>query len=84
MLQLLTIIIALVCVLLTLIILIQSPKGGGIDSTLGGSGANQLLGASRSADFVEKLTWYFAIGLFVLCIIAALTVGTVSEPQIIK
>ena len=44
----LTIIIALNCVLLMFVVLIQNPKGGGIDSTFGGSGANQMLGAAKS------------------------------------
>jgi preprotein translocase subunit SecG len=70
----LTIIIALVCVLLMGVVLIQNPKGGGIDSTFGGTGANQMLGAAKSTDFIEKLTWGLAIALFVLCIITAIVV----------
>lgn len=75
----LTILITLVCVLLMAVVLIQNPKGGGIDSTFGGSGANQMLGAAKSTDFIEKLTWGLAIALFVLCIITAILV-TGSEP----
>lgn len=74
-----TILITLVCVLLMAVILIQNPKGGGIDSTFGGSGANQMLGAAKSTDFIEKLTWGLAITLFVLCIITAIMV-TATEP----
>lgn len=70
----LTIVIALVCVLLMGVVLIQNPKGGGIDSTFGGAGANQMLGAAKSTDFIEKLTWGLAITLFVLCIITAIAV----------
>lgn len=70
----LTIFIALVCVLLTLVILIQNPKGGGIDSTFGG-GANQMFGAAKSTDIVEKWTWYLAIALFALCIVTTIFVG---------
>ena len=70
----LTIVIALVCVLLMGVVLIQNPKGGGIDSTFGGSGANQMLGAAKSTDFIEKMTWGLAIALFVLCIITAIVV----------
>lgn len=70
----LTIVIALVCVLLMGVVLIQNPKGGGIDSTFGGSGANQMMGAAKSTDFIEKLTWGLAIALFVLCIITAIVV----------
>ncbi len=82
----LTILITLVCVLLMAVILIQNPKGGGIDSTFGGSGANQMLGAAKSTDFIEKLTWGLAIALFVLCIITAIVVtgSEVSTSGIIK
>ncbi len=72
MLTLVTVLIAINSVLLVLVVLIQNPKGGGIDSTYGGFGATQMLGASRSTDFIEKLTWYLAASLFILCIVAAL------------
>ena len=81
----LTILIALNGLLLILIVLVQNPKGGGIDSTFGGAGANQMLGAARSTDFIEKLTWGLAITMFVLAIITAIIVtgnsagaGTIS------
>lgn len=67
--------IALVCLLLMGAVLIQNPKGGGIDSTFGGSQANQMFGAAKQTDFIEKVTWYLAIALFALCIIAAKMVG---------
>lgn len=75
MLSLMTIFIALIAILLMGAILIQNPKGGGVDSTFGGSQANQMFGAAKSTDFIEKITWYLAIALFVLCIIVALMVG---------
>jgi preprotein translocase subunit SecG len=68
----LTILTALVCLLLMGAVLIQNPKGGGIDSTFGGSSANQVFGAAKSTDFIEKITWYLAIALFALCIITSL------------
>lgn len=71
MLTLLTILIALDCILLIGVVLIQNPKGGGVDSTFGGQSANQMFGAARSADFVEKLTWWLAGILIALCIVAA-------------
>ncbi len=71
----LTILIALNGLLLMAIVLIQNPKGGGIDSTFGGGGANQVFGAAKSTDFVEKLTWILAISLFVLCVITAVVVS---------
>lgn len=76
---LLAILIALVCILLMGVILIQNPKGGGLDSTFGGaSGANQLLGAAKSTDFIEKLTWGLAAVLFALCLITSLIVRSGS------
>lgn len=75
MITVLTILIALNGLLLMGIVLIQNPKGGGVDSTFGGQGANQVFGAARSADFVEKLTWGLAISLFVLAILTAIIVS---------
>ena len=71
----LTILIALNGLLLMVIVLIQNPKGGGVDSTFGGQGANQMFGAARSTDFIEKLTWGLAISMFVLSIITAIIVS---------
>jgi preprotein translocase subunit SecG len=70
-----TVLIALVSVLLIGVILIQNPKGGGLDSTFGSAG-NQMFGAAKSADFIEKLTWYLFIALIVLSILTTLMVGT--------
>lgn len=74
----LTILTALVCVMLMLVVLIQNPKGGGLDSTFGGSGANQMFGAAKSTDLIEKITWGLAIALFVLCIVTAIIVNSGS------
>ena len=70
----LTVLIALVSVLLMGVILIQNPKGGGVDSTFGGNATNQMFGAAKSADFVEKATWGLGATLFILCIITAIIV----------
>ena len=75
--------IALVSLLLMAAVLIQNPKGGGVDSTFGGSQANQMFGAAKSADFIEKLTWYLAIALFVLCILSTFFAGGGGEFQTI-
>lgn len=77
MLPLLTVLIALVCLLLMGVVLIQNPKGGGLDSTFGGSkSASQMLGAAKTSDFITKLTWGLAIALFALCILTSLLVGS--------
>ena len=76
MLTFMTVLIALVCVLLMAAVLIQNPKGGGVDATFGGSQANQMFGAAKSTDFIEKVTWGLAIALMVLCVITSLMVGS--------
>jgi preprotein translocase subunit SecG len=68
-----TILIILVCVLLGAAVLIQNPKGGGLNSTFGGVG-QQLLGARRSTDVIEKATWVFAASLIVLCLLTSVFV----------
>lgn len=59
----------LAAVLLVLVILIQNPKGGGIDSTFGA--ANQLGSVQKTNDVVEKATWYLAGIIVVLAISSA-------------
>ena len=80
----LTIIIALNCIILMAVVLILNPKGGGVDSTFGGAGANQMFGAAKSTDFIEKLTWGLAISLFVLCLITAVMVGGGEAGEVIQ
>lgn len=58
-------VIIIIAVLLILIVLIQNPKGGGLSASFGGVG-NQVFGANKSTDFVEKATWYLAAGLLVI------------------
>ncbi len=71
-----TFLIAIVSLILMAAVLIQNPKGGGVDSTFGGQSANQMFGAAKSTDFIEKITWGLAIALFALCIITTLMVGS--------
>ncbi len=66
--SLLFILIAILAAVLCLVILIQSPKGRGLDSAMGGQAATQILGASQSADFIEKLTWGLGSAILVLCL----------------
>ena len=73
--SILTIFIAFIGILLMIAVLIQNPKGGGVDSTFGGAQANQMFGAAKSSDFIEKATWGLAAVLLVLCLVAAVLVG---------
>jgi len=79
---LILILIFLDCVLLTIVVLIQESKGGGLAS--GFSSANQMMGVRRTADWLEKATWSLAVALFVLSMAAAAVQGggqVVEEEQ---
>lgn len=62
-----TVLIIIVCVLLSAVVLIQNPKGGGLNSTFSGT-SQQLFGASRSSDVIEKTTWTLAILMLFFCL----------------
>lgn len=61
--------IVVVCILLALVILVQNPKGGGLAT--GFQGASQVGGVQKTADFLEKSTWYLVVVLFVLCLFSS-------------
>ncbi len=79
---LITVLIAIVAFLLIAAVLIQNPKGGGVDSTFGGMQATQMFGVAKSADLIEKITWGLGIALFLLCILATFFLGTGGEVDV--
>ena len=48
--------------------MVQNPKGGGLSSAFGGG--NQIMGARKTSDFLEKTTWTLAIILVSLSLLA--------------
>lgn len=68
-------------VLLMLVVLAQNPKSSGSGGGLAFSGANQLMGAKRSTDFFEKLTWGFVITIMVLALVANVVVDRSAGSQ---
>ena len=62
-----SVIILIAAVLLTLIVLVQNSKGGGLAS--GFSSSNQIMGVRKTTDFLEKATWSLAGTIIVLCIV---------------
>ncbi len=53
------ILVVIIAALLVLVILMQDPKSGGISSQFGGVATNTI-GAKKSTDLLEKVTWSFA------------------------
>jgi preprotein translocase subunit SecG len=68
---LLLVVISLISIALILLVLIQNPKGGGINSEFGS--AVQLGGAKRANSILEKGTWGLAIGVAFFCLVLAIT-----------
>ena len=64
------ILIIITSILLVLVVLVQNPKGGGLSSTFGGGSSNQIMGAKKTTDFLEKTTWTLAIVLISLTMLS--------------
>lgn len=74
------VLILIASVLLTLVVLVQNSKGGGLASNFAGS--SQIMGVRQTADFLEKATWSLAIALMALSLIAVIAIpgeGTSSS-----
>ena len=51
--------------------MVQNPKGGGLDSAIGGS--QMLGGVQKTSDFLDKSTWTLATILIVLVLLSSLS-----------
>lgn len=69
----LTVIIVFISLLLITVVLLQKSKGGGLAA--GFQNSNQVLGAPKTADFLEKATWTMMAVVAVLCIACTLMLG---------
>jgi len=54
--------------------MVQNPKGGGLSSSFGGGGVQQLGGVKKTTDFLDKSTWTLAIILLALILLSNLTI----------
>jgi preprotein translocase subunit SecG len=65
----LTILIVIAAILLVLLVLVQNSKGGGLAAGL--SSGNQVMGAPKTADFLEKASWTLMAIIIALSIVSA-------------
>ena len=82
---LLLVLILIVAIALILIVMVQNPKGGGLSSSFGGGGAQNIGGVQNTNSFLDKATWTLAIAMFALILIAnfAIPRGNTSDaPQL--
>ena len=72
----LIIIIAIIGLVMTLLVLLQSGRGGGLAGIAAGGATTQILGARQAPDVLEKGTWTLAALFIVLCILTNFTIDT--------
>ena len=56
-------------ILITLVVLLQNSKGGGLASNF--TAGNQTFGVRQTTDILEKITWGLAIFILVVSIVAS-------------
>ncbi len=75
--------IIFVAFLLVVVIMVQNPKGGGLSSSFGGSGTQQLGGVQKTTDFLDKSTWTLATLMLALILLSNISImkstGTVDS-----
>ena len=74
------ILIIVACVVLSLIVLVQNPKGGGLAGNVAGF-SNQFLGVKQTPDVLEKGTWLFAAIIGILCIVSTVFIPGSHSPR---
>ena len=78
-----TVIIVIISVLLIALVLVQKSKGGGLAAQFQSS--NQVMGAPKTADFLEKATWSLMGIIAILCVVCTVFfshVGGTNESAI--
>ena len=73
----LTILVLIASVLVTLIVLLQNGKGGGLASNF--VAGNQTFGVRQTADILEKITWGLAVFVLVVTIVTSFTLNKGTE-----
>ena len=70
----LTVLVLVASVLITLIVLLQNGKGGGLASNF--AAGNQTFGVRQTTDILEKITWGLVVFIFIASIATSFTSGS--------
>jgi preprotein translocase subunit SecG len=73
----LTVLVVVASVLITLIVLLQNGKGGGLASNF--TAGNQTFGVRQTTDILEKITWGLVVFIFVASIATSFTSGSTKN-----
>src|SRR5947209_15279957 len=75
------ILVIIACVILTLIVLVQNPKGGGLAGNVAGF-SNQFMGVKQTTDVLEKGTWILAAAVVVLCLFSTVFIPKAASNKV--
>ena len=73
----LTVLVLIASILITLIVLLQNGKGGGLASNF--AAGNQTFGVRQTTDILEKITWGLVVFIFVASIATSFTTGSSNK-----
>ncbi len=73
------VIIVLASIFLTIAVLLQNSKGGGLASNF--AAGNQTFGVRETASFLEKATWVLAAVVIIVSIAASATISGSSNTR---
>ena len=73
----LTVLVLIASILITLIVLLQNGKGGGLASNF--AAGNQTFGVRQTTDILEKITWGLVVFIFVASIATSFTSGNSNK-----
>ena len=69
----LTVLVLIASILITLVVLLQNGKGGGLASNF--VAGNQTFGVRQTTDILEKITWGLVAFIFVVSIVTTFTMS---------
>lgn len=72
---LLVVLIAIIGLVMTLVVLLQSGRGGGLAGIAAGGATQQLLGTRTAPDILEKATWTLGTLFIIFCILTNFFIG---------
>jgi preprotein translocase subunit SecG len=78
--NLLLVVFAFICILMTLVILMQRPKQEGLGAAFGAGVTDQVFGA-RTTNVLQRSTVYLASGFFILSLTLAVLIGQQNQQK---
>lgn len=73
----LAVLVILASVFLTIVVLLQNSKGGGLASNF--TAGNQTFGVRQTADILEKITWGLVAFIFVVSVVSSFVTGNTAK-----